>query len=89
MDQGLAYQSDGVTPLYARIAEAVGAHNVTFAQKIAVREAMAAIPEDERDDMTWEKLPQAARDAIEACEAEPVTSWDDPLDVPDDTRYMD
>lgn len=88
MDQGTAYQTDGTSPLYQRISVALGAHDVSFSQRAAVRDAVGAIAEDERDSMTWEKLPQAARDAIEACEAEPSSAWEDPLDVPDDTSYL-
>lgn len=91
MDQGnsTAYQTDGASPLYQRVSVALGAHDVSFSQRAAVRDALGAIPENERDSMTWDELPQEARDAIEACEAEPRSSWEDPLDVPDDTSYMD
>lgn len=83
------YQVDGLSPLARRLSLALGAHDVSFSQRIAVRDAMDKIPEDQIEGLTWEKLPQEARDAIEACEAEPVTSWGDPLDVPDNTSYMD
>lgn len=90
MDQAntTAYQTDGVSPLYQRVSVALGAHDVSFSQRRAVRDAMGAIPEDERESVTWEQLPQEARAAIEACEAEPRSSWEDPLDVPDDTSYL-
>lgn len=77
------------SPLWNRVAEALGAHDIEFADKLAYSEAMDTIPEDQLDDLTWEKLPQEVRDIIERCESRPRTSWDDPLDVPDDTSYMD
>lgn len=83
------YDSMAVSPLFHRINLAMGAHDVSFSQRVAVRDALDKVPEDQIDGLTWEKLPQEARDAIEACEAEPRSSWEDPLDVPDDTSYMD
>lgn len=87
MDQGSSAPTGH--PVWDRVSAAFGEHDVDWNDKHAYHEAMDTIPEDQLDDLTWEKLPQAAREAVERCEARPRTSWNDPLDVPDDTSYMD
>lgn len=92
MDQpeyATSYQAASATPLQHRVALAFGRHDYSFSQKRAYFDAIAVVPEDELSGLTWETLPPEARAAIEAVEAEPLSSWEDPTEVPDDTKYLD
>lgn len=90
MDQlDTQYQVAAATPLQARVALAFGQHDYDWNQKQAYFKAIEGLSDDELDSMTWEKLPQAAREAIEAVEREPRSTWEDPTEVPDDTSYLD
>lgn len=68
--------------LNARLSDALGAHDVDLEVKSQIQEAYLAAG---GDSATWESLPPDIQALIEQVEQLPRTSWDDPMDVPDDT----
>lgn len=83
------YATASSTPLQQRITLAFGQHDYSWDQKRAYFDAVQDVPDDAWATLTWEELPEPARKAIEAVEAEPRSSWEDPTEVPDDTAYLD
>lgn len=68
--------------LNARLSDALGAHDVDLNVKSQVQEAYLAAG---GDSATWVDLPPEVQSLIEQIEQLPRTSWDDPMDVPEDT----
>ena len=78
-----------VDELNDRLAQAVGAHDPDYADVQIIQNAYEGVPDNKRDNVTFEDLRPEVQAAVLRCEALPLTSWEDPLDVPDDTSYMD
>jgi hypothetical protein len=68
--------------LNARLSDALGAHDVDLNIKATIQEAYLAAG---GDSATWDALPPEIRQLVEEIEQLPRTSWDDPVDVPEDT----
>lgn len=72
--------------LHYRLADALGAHDPDSAVALEIRQAYVAAG---ADNATWDDLSPEIRRLVEEVEKLPRTSWDDPMDAPDDTSHMD
>ncbi len=60
-----------------RIAELLGTHDIHPEDREEIQQAFAQAE-------TWEDLPEEIREKIVELEQEPLQTWDDPSDVPED-----
>ncbi len=67
--------------LHFRLADALGAHDVSPDIRARIQDAYLAAG---AHDAAWEDLPAEIQELIEQVERLPRTAWDDPSDVPDD-----
>lgn len=70
--------STPVASLFERVSDALGRHDVDPDVARAVRAGYARAGTDP----TWEMLDPGTQALIVRIEATPLTSWDDPADVP-------
>lgn len=75
--------ADAADALVDRVEDALGAHDVTWDDREAIRVGVASA--GGLGLASWDDLSPDVQAKIEMVEDLPRTSWDDPSDVPEDT----